>query len=201
MAMLLPRSSTTALAAAALAVALLALAGPAAAQGPAAAPGPAPGISDACLTAVLNMSDCLSYVTAGSTVRHPDKPCCPELAGLLESHPECLCQLLSGGASSYGVSVDYKRALALPGVCRLTAPPVSACALFGVPIPPGLVPAAAPAPMSGSGLSPATGPEVPANTPAGSAKSSNHAPGRVAAGGLTALAALPLAVMAAAGML
>ncbi|KAJ1285908.1 hypothetical protein BS78_03G313900 [Paspalum vaginatum] len=195
---MLPRS-TTALALVAMALALV---GTAAAQGPAAAPGPAPGISDACLTAVLNMSDCLSYVTAGSTVRHPDKPCCPELAGLLESHPECLCQLLSGGASSYGVSVDYKRALALPGVCRLTAPPVSACALFGVPIPPGLVPAAAPAPMSGSGLSPTgSGPEVPANTPAGSANSSNHAPGRVAAGGLTALAALPLAVMAAAGML
>jgi len=41
-----------------------------------------------------------------------------------------------------------------------------------------------------------------ANTPAGSAaKSSNHAPRRVTAGGLAALAALPLAVAAAAGML
>jgi hypothetical protein len=100
----------------------------AAAQGPAAAPGPAPGISDECLNSVFNMSDCLTYVTAGSTTRHPDKACCPELAGLLESHPVCLCQLLAGGAESYGVSVDYKRALALPGICRLTAPPVSACA-------------------------------------------------------------------------
>lgn len=183
----------TFLAAAALAVALAF--GAAAAQGPAAAPGPAPGISDACLNAVLNMSDCLSYVTNGSTARHPDKPCCPELAGLLDSHPECLCQLLAGGASSYGVSVDYKRALALPGICRLTAPPVTACAVFGVPIPPGLVPASAP---TSSGLSPTSGPEVPANSPGGSAKSSSHAPGRVTAG---ALAALPLAVAAAAGML
>ncbi|OEL38654.1 hypothetical protein BAE44_0000324 [Dichanthelium oligosanthes] len=186
---MLPRSTVLA-AVAALAVALAF--GMAAAQGPAAAPGPAPGISDECLNAVLNMSDCLPYVTNGSKERHPDKACCPELAGLLESHPICLCQLLAGGAESYGVSVDYKRALALPGICRLTAPPVTACAAFGVPVPAGLVPTASPSPMSG--ISPSMGPEVPANTPAGSAKSTNHAPGRVTAGGLIALAALPLAV-------
>ena len=124
---MLPRP--TALVAAAVVAAALVL-GMASAQGPAAAPapGPAPGISDECFNAVLNMSDCLTYVTAGSKARHPDTPCCPELAGLLESHPVCLCQLLGGGAESYGVSVDYKRALALPGICRLTAPPVSACA-------------------------------------------------------------------------
>ena len=121
---MLGRATTVLVAALAVALAF----GMASAQGPAAAPGPAPGISEECFNAVLNMSDCLTYVTAGSTTRHPDKPCCPELAGLLESHPVCLCQLLSGGAESYGVSIDYKRALALPGICRLTAPPVAACA-------------------------------------------------------------------------
>ncbi|CAL4946875.1 unnamed protein product [Urochloa decumbens] len=190
---MLGRSATTVVLVAALAVALAFGTAAVAAQGPAAAPGPAPGISDECLNAVLNMSDCLTYVTAGSTARHPDKPCCPELAGLLESHPVCLCQLLAGGAESYGVSVDYKRALALPGICRLTAPPVSACAAFGVPIPAGLVPTAAPSPMSG--LSPSISPEMPANSPGTAAKSSSHAPGRVTAGGLVALA-----VAAAAGM-
>lgn len=188
---MLPRP--TALVAAVVVAAALVL-GMASAQGPAAAPapGPAPGISDECFNAVLNMSDCLTYVTAGSKARHPDTPCCPELAGLLESHPVCLCQLLGGGAESYGVSVDYKRALALPGICRLTAPPVSACAAFGFPIPEGLVPTAAPM----AGLSPSSiGPDVPANTPTGSAKSPA---GRVtAAGGLVALAALPVAVAAA----
>ena len=118
-----------------VAVAALALASSAPPSGaqqlpPAAGPSGSGGgtIDPACMTSLLNMSDCLSYVTNGSTVRHPDKACCPELAGLLESHPICLCQLLAGGADSYGVSVDYKRALALPGICRLTAPPVSACA-------------------------------------------------------------------------
>jgi hypothetical protein len=121
---ILPRPTAVLVAALAVALAF----GMASAQGPAAAPGPAAGISEECFNAVLNMSDCLTYVTAGSTTRQPDKPCCPEFAGLLESHPVCLCQLLAGGAESYGVSVDYKRALALPGICRLTAPPVSACA-------------------------------------------------------------------------
>ncbi|KAL6616267.1 hypothetical protein ACP70R_038537 [Stipagrostis hirtigluma subsp. patula] len=185
---------SAAFAAAALAVAMVF--GMAAAQSPAAAPGPAAGISPECMNSVLNMSDCLTYVTAGSTARQPDKPCCPEFAGLLESNPVCLCQLLAGGAESYGVSVDYKRALALPGICRLTTPPVSACAAFGVPIPMGLVPSAAPM----AGMSPSSmGPEVPANPPSGSAKSTNDAPGRFTAGGLVALAALQLAV-AAAGM-
>jgi hypothetical protein len=94
------------------------------------APAPAPGatISPECMDAVLNMSDCLPYVTSGSTDKHPDKACCPELDGLLQSNPVCLCQLLAGGGESYGVSVDYKRAMALPGVCRLNAPPLSACA-------------------------------------------------------------------------
>lgn len=110
------------------AVAVALAVGMAAAQAPAGAPAPAAGISPECMNAVLNMSDCLSYVQSGSTARRPDKPCCPELAGLLESTPVCLCQLLAGGAESYGVSVDYKRALALPGMCRLSTPPVSACA-------------------------------------------------------------------------
>ncbi|TVU36583.1 hypothetical protein EJB05_18521 [Eragrostis curvula] len=186
--------ATVRLLAAALVAVALAL-GMAEAQGPAAAPGPAAGLSSECMEPVFNMSDCLTYVTAGSTARQPDKPCCPELAGLLESHPVCLCQLLAGGAASYGVDVDLKRAMALPGICRLTAPPVSACAVFGVPVPAGMVPAAAPI----SGISPSSGPEVPANTPAGSTKP-NHAARGFTAAGLLALAAVPLAVTAAAGM-
>jgi hypothetical protein len=92
------------------------------------APAPAATISPECMDAVLNMSDCLPYVESGSTTKSPDKACCPELDGLLQSHPVCLCQLLAGGGESYGVSVDYKRAMALPGVCKLNAPPLSACA-------------------------------------------------------------------------
>ena len=84
-------------------------------------------IDPACMTSLLNMSDCLGYVTKGSTARRPDAPCCPELAGLVGSNPVCLCELLSGAADSYGIAVDYARALALPGICRVATPPVSTC--------------------------------------------------------------------------
>lgn len=85
--------------------------------------GPAPAADD-CFSYVLNMSDCLSYVQEGSNVTVPDKPCCPELAGLLDSHPLCLCTLL-GSASTYGVNVT--KALTLPGVCGVPTPPLSMC--------------------------------------------------------------------------
>uniref|UniRef100_A0A0E0DTB2 Bifunctional inhibitor/plant lipid transfer protein/seed storage helical domain-containing protein n=1 Tax=Oryza meridionalis TaxID=40149 RepID=A0A0E0DTB2_9ORYZ len=71
------------------------------------------------------MSDCLTYVQNGSRARRPDKPCCPELAGLVESNPVCLCELLSGAGDSYGIAVDYSRALALPAICRVSTPPPS----------------------------------------------------------------------------
>ncbi|KAK1697254.1 hypothetical protein QYE76_013951 [Lolium multiflorum] len=118
----------------------------------AAAPAPAAAMDAACLNSLLNMSDCLPYVQAGSATARPDAACCPELAGMVGSNPLCLCELLSGAADSYGIAVDYTRALALPGVCRVETPPVSTCAAFGYNVR-GLAPS--PAPMSGS---PAPGP-------------------------------------------
>ncbi|KAG8055007.1 hypothetical protein GUJ93_ZPchr0001g31746 [Zizania palustris] len=178
---------------AAVAVAAALAAGMAAAQAPSGAPvgapAPAAGISQACMDAVLNMSDCLTYVVNGSTARRPDAPCCPELAGLLDSNPVCLCELLAGGASTYQIDVDYKRALALPGICRLRTPPVSACAAFGVPVP--MAPSAEPL----TGLAPSTEPQMPEKPPS-AAPSSNHAPGRfTGAGGLIGTLAVAAAAM------
>ncbi|OEL28439.1 hypothetical protein BAE44_0010540 [Dichanthelium oligosanthes] len=171
---------------------------------PAAAPGPASGgIDSSCMNSLLNMSDCLTYVTKGSAARRPDKPCCPELAGLVDSNPVCLCELLSGAADSYGIAVDYARALALPGICRVATPPVSTCTAMGYDVRMG--PAAAP--MSGSpspmsGMAPSgEGPQFPGTSPLASPPSStNHAARRFSAGGhLAALAVLPLAAVS--GML
>lgn len=100
--------------------------GQALAPGPSMAFGPSPSPEDDCLTKVLNMSDCLSYVTEGSNVTVPDKPCCPELAGLVESNPICLCQLL-GKNNKYGIKIDMTRALKLPSVCGVSTPPVNLC--------------------------------------------------------------------------
>ncbi|KAG8068250.1 hypothetical protein GUJ93_ZPchr0005g15781 [Zizania palustris] len=154
------------------------------------APGPAAGgLDTACLNALLNMSDCLTYVQNGSTARRPDKPCCPELAGLVDSNPVCLCELLSGAGDSYGIAVDYSRALALPGICRVSTPPVSTCAALGYNV--HLGPAAAPSPSGEGPQFPGSSPSAspPASTPT---SSNNHAARRfadaTAAGGLVAVA-------------
>ncbi|XP_062180795.1 non-specific lipid transfer protein GPI-anchored 2-like [Phragmites australis] len=183
---------------------LLAVASSAQSLSPVAAPGPAGGLDSACMNALLNMSDCLTYVEKGSAARRPDKPCCPELAGLVGSNPVCLCELLSGAADSYGIAVDYARAVALPGICRVSTPPVSTCTALGYKV--HLGPAAAPmsgAPSPMSGLSPAgEGPQFPGISPfASPPNSASHAARRFSAGHLSTLAVLPLAAAAISGML
>ncbi|GKV28758.1 hypothetical protein SLEP1_g37770 [Rubroshorea leprosula] len=87
----------------------------------------APPGSD-CHSNLLNGSYCLSYVKTGSDATKPDKACCPELAGLLESSPACLCLLFDKNKTeSYGISIDKSRALELPSICGLKTPPVSLC--------------------------------------------------------------------------
>ncbi|THG16779.1 xylogen-like protein 11 [Camellia sinensis] len=107
--------------------------GPMSSEAPGAgAPGPG-GVMD-CRTNLLNMSDCLTYVEAGSNLTKPDKACCPELAGLVESNPLCLCQLL-GNTSAIGIQIELNKALNLPTVCAVETPPISTCADVGYPVP------------------------------------------------------------------
>ncbi|XP_022157355.1 xylogen-like protein 11 [Momordica charantia] len=105
-------------------------------------PVPAPAAMD-CLTTLLNMSDCLSYVSIGSKDHQPDKNCCPELAGLVESSPQCLCQLLSDPQKT-GLDIDVDRALNLPSACKVSTPPISLCSLLGYPVTSPASPAPAP---------------------------------------------------------
>ncbi|PRQ32735.1 putative bifunctional inhibitor/plant lipid transfer protein/seed storage helical [Rosa chinensis] len=99
------------------------------------APGPAPEASVDCSTQLLTLSDCLTYVEEGSNLTKPDKACCPELAALVKSTPQCLCYLLQkNSTSSYGIQIDMNKALDLPSVCKVETPPTSACALLGIPV-------------------------------------------------------------------
>ncbi|XP_077248904.1 non-specific lipid transfer protein GPI-anchored 11-like [Tasmannia lanceolata] len=141
------------------------------------APAPAPD----CFSVLLNLSDCLTYVTPGSNETRPDKGCCPSLAGLVANSPFCLCQLL-GNSSGLGFSVNLTRALGLPNVCRVSTPPLSLCSLLGVPI---SSPTLSPGPASGispsaSGMTPASGisPSASGMTPG---TTSSMAPGSPAA--------------------
>lgn len=86
---------------------------------------PAPGPD--CFTLLFGMADCLSYVEKGSNKTKPDKACCPELKTLVDTAPQCLCELLASN-NSYGYEIDYDRATKLPSVCKVDTPPVSTCA-------------------------------------------------------------------------
>ncbi|KAI7756978.1 hypothetical protein M8C21_014595 [Ambrosia artemisiifolia] len=96
-----------------------------------------------CMTALTNVTDCLTFVQEGSNLTVPDKNCCPEFAGLLESNPICLCELI-GQAATY--SIDLKKAEMLPSVCKVQTPPLSAC--------PGNSPTLAPTPGTASDMGP-----------------------------------------------
>ncbi|KAK4375574.1 hypothetical protein RND71_006251 [Anisodus tanguticus] len=80
-----------------------------------------------CMTVLVNMSSCLTFVEQGSNLTKPDKECCPTLAGLLENNPLCLCQLL-GDLDKIGIQIDVNSALKLPNMCSLETPLVSTCA-------------------------------------------------------------------------
>ncbi|KAG4917898.1 hypothetical protein JHK84_055223 [Glycine max] len=135
----------------------------------AAAPAPE---SNGCLMALANMSDCLTYVEDGSKLSKPDKGCCPELAGLVDSNPICLCEML-GKPDSIGIKIDLNKALKLPSVCGVTTPPVSTCSAVGVPVslPPSMSegPSIAPgafSPSNADAANPASSPNS-ASSPAG----------------------------------
>ncbi|CAF2152191.1 hypothetical protein BRARA_A02242 [Brassica rapa] len=129
------------------------------------APSPSSGPSGApdCMTNLLNMTDCLSYVQVGNGggAANPDKACCPELAGLVDSSPQCLCYLLGGDmAAQYGIKIDKAKALKLPRVCGVVTPDPSLCSLFGIPV-------GAPEAMGKEEASPAFAPSSGAESPEG----------------------------------
>ncbi|KAG5517255.1 hypothetical protein RHGRI_037871 [Rhododendron griersonianum] len=135
------------------------------------APGPSAGMD--CVTYLVNMSDCLTYVEEGSNLTAPDKSCCPELAGLVDSHPVCLCQLLGTNTSaSLGVQINFQKALKLPSVCGVKTPPMSTCSAAGYPVG---VPTAAGYPVGVP--TPSEAPSPPGSTSPGASTSKSGASG------------------------
>ncbi|CAA0372325.1 unnamed protein product [Arabidopsis thaliana] len=99
---------------------------------PIAADGPSSPVN--CLVSMLNVSDCFSYVQVGSNEIKPEAACCPELAGMVQSSPECVCNLYGGGASPrFGVKLDKQRAEQLSTICGVKAPSPSLCSVLGFP--------------------------------------------------------------------
>lgn len=78
-----------------------------------------------CTNVIISLAPCLTYVSGSSST--PSPSCCSQLASVVKSNPRCLCTVLNGGSSNFGVSINETLALALPGACNVETPPVSRC--------------------------------------------------------------------------
>ncbi|XP_058745926.1 non-specific lipid transfer protein GPI-anchored 5-like [Vicia villosa] len=78
-----------------------------------------------CTTTLTSLSPCLNYIMGSSST--PSTSCCSQLSTVVQSSPQCLCSLLNGGGSSFGIAINQTLALSLPGACKVQTPPVSQC--------------------------------------------------------------------------
>lgn len=78
-----------------------------------------------CMTTIVSLSSCLNYISGNSST--PSSSCCSTLSSVVKNEPQCLCVLLNGGASSFGVTINATKALELPPACKVQTPPVSLC--------------------------------------------------------------------------
>ncbi|WOK97106.1 non-specific lipid transfer protein GPI-anchored 2-like [Canna indica] len=81
--------------------------------------------SDSCTSALVSLSPCLNYISGNETT--PSSSCCSQLSSVVKSEPQCLCQVLNGGGSSFGITINQTQAMALPGACKVQTPPASKC--------------------------------------------------------------------------
>ncbi|KAK7405933.1 hypothetical protein VNO78_07545 [Psophocarpus tetragonolobus] len=78
-----------------------------------------------CTNVLVSLSPCLNYITGNSST--PSSACCSQLASVVRSQPQCLCQVLNGGGSSLGININQTQALAMPRACNVQTPPTSQC--------------------------------------------------------------------------
>lgn len=88
------------------------------------APSMAP--STDCSVLVYDMSDCVSFLSDGSTDTEPDHPCCSGLETVIETDADCVCEAFMM-SSQMGIQLNMTRALALPGACGVSGPPLDNC--------------------------------------------------------------------------
>ncbi|XP_043724316.1 non-specific lipid transfer protein GPI-anchored 5-like isoform X1 [Telopea speciosissima] len=103
-----------------------------------------------CTNAIVGMSPCLNYITGNSST--PSSSCCSQLASVVASQPQCLCQVVSGGGSSLGININKTQAMALPDACNVQTPPVSKCNGAAASPSPAGTPSTSHSTPSGSGL-------------------------------------------------
>ncbi|KAJ8641689.1 hypothetical protein MRB53_018383 [Persea americana] len=90
-----------------------------------------------CTTAIVGLAPCMGYITGNAST--PSSSCCSQLSSVVSNQPQCLCSVLNGGGSSFGINLNQTQALALPGACNVQTPPASRCnaaAPTGTPVSP-----------------------------------------------------------------
>ncbi|KAG8474015.1 hypothetical protein CXB51_034051 [Gossypium anomalum] len=97
----------------------------------ASAPSPSSSSVD-CSSLILNMADCLSFVSSGSEVSKPEGTCCSGLKTVLKTDAECLCEAYKSSAS-LGVTLNVTKAMTLPALCKVSALPTTNCAISLTP--------------------------------------------------------------------
>ncbi|KAL2454611.1 Non-specific lipid-transfer protein-like protein [Abeliophyllum distichum] len=100
---------------------------------------PAPAVD--CSSLILNLADCLTFVTSGSTTKKPEGTCCSGLKTVLKTDAACLCEAFKNSAQ-LGVTLNVTKALTLPAACHVSAPSVSNCGLTAAGAAPALSPMA-----------------------------------------------------------
>jgi hypothetical protein len=95
------------------------------AQGASSPHAPAPSVD--CSSLILNMADCLSFVTNGSTITKPEGGCCIGLKTVLKADAACLCEAFKSSAS-LGVVLNDTKANSLPAACKVSVPAAANCA-------------------------------------------------------------------------
>ncbi|XP_010547663.1 PREDICTED: non-specific lipid-transfer protein-like protein At5g64080 isoform X2 [Tarenaya hassleriana] len=120
----------------------------------------APSPSVDCSELILNMADCLPFVSSDSPAEKPEGTCCSGLKTVLNTKAECLCEGLKS-SGSFGITLNVTKALTLPAACKLHAPSITSCGSSAAPATaPGLAPgsAAGPRPARANGQAPAPAP-------------------------------------------
>ncbi|WOL20645.1 hypothetical protein Cni_G29450 [Canna indica] len=87
--------------------------------------------NSSCSSVIMSLSPCLDYITGNTST--PSSSCCSQLASVVQSDPECICTIISSGATSaasLGITVNQTQALALPSACKVQVP-LSQCNFSG----------------------------------------------------------------------
>ncbi|KAA8536478.1 hypothetical protein F0562_028956 [Nyssa sinensis] len=123
-----------------------------------ATPHHAPSPSVDCSSLIVELSGCLSFVSANSNTTKPEGTCCSGLKKVLKADAECLCEAFKISAQS-GVTLNITKAVTLPSACHVSAPSLSNCGLNLAGPAPAISPLGAPSPSLVPG-----GPPTPGNS-------------------------------------